>query len=215
MAVCPHSCNHGTCVDGRCKARFYHFWVKFSFSWLISCWKFPIFDLNLTKCDDGWTGIRCQLKRCLNKCSRHGKCRAGKCRCWRSWSGADCSKKVCPNNCSGHGRCQNGKCVCWSQFTGDDCSAKKCRVDCGVNGVCNGSTGTFNGICSRNFNIKLRLLSMQKAVDWEKLSSVDLPRKLQWTWSLSDWYKEMRLLSRILWRRLRKKTLYKEMSQWR
>ena len=108
---CLHNCNHGECVNGRCK------------------------------CEDGWTGVRCQLKRCLNACSKHGKCRAGRCRCWKSWSGADCSIKVCPNSCSGHGQCQSGTCRCWSQFTGDDCSAKKCRQDCGVNGICDGGTG--------------------------------------------------------------------------
>lgn len=62
LVVCNLDCGaHGRCEAGKCK------------------------------CDEGWTGNRCELLPCDPRCHEHGQCRNGTCVCSQGWNGRHCT----------------------------------------------------------------------------------------------------------------------------
>lgn len=62
LVVCSLDCGpHGVCAEGVCR------------------------------CDDGWTGARCDQRPCDSRCHDHGQCKNGTCVCTQGWNGRHCT----------------------------------------------------------------------------------------------------------------------------
>lgn len=73
-------------------------------------------------CEQGWTGLICDMPLCEDDCNGRGICLRGKCICKDGWYGDSCKEQRCPNDCSGAGYCFQGECRCLTGFSGKDCS---------------------------------------------------------------------------------------------
>merc|ERR1711904_199309 len=94
---------------------------------------------NTCFCQAGWTGKMCnhQLRKCPERCSKHGACVAGICVCDDGWEGFDCMSQVCVQGCKApHGQCFNGTCYCKPGMGGVDCSKPLCPSNCSGHGLC-------------------------------------------------------------------------------
>ncbi|CAL1263020.1 unnamed protein product [Larinioides sclopetarius] len=109
VAKCGLDCgSNGQCEEGRCR------------------------------CDNGWTGARCDQKTCDDRCHDHGQCNNGTCVCVQGWMGTHCTLEGCPDTCGGvsRGQCvqEEGQwsCRCNDGWGGKDCKTKqetKCADD--------------------------------------------------------------------------------------
>lgn len=62
VVVCSLDCGpHGVCAEGVCR------------------------------CDEGWTGARCDQRPCDQRCQDHGQCKNGTCVCTQGWNGRHCT----------------------------------------------------------------------------------------------------------------------------
>lgn len=107
---------------------------------------------GLCNCENEWSGVSCQHKKCLatntvlypfqsgNACDGHGACdkATGECACPAPFSGKTCNKKACPANCMGRGACDvtTGKCACMDPYFGPQCEYQSCPFDCRDGGWC-------------------------------------------------------------------------------
>ena len=79
---------------------------------------------------------------CPARCSGHGQCHRGACRCHPGYSGEGCAevRPTCEANCSGHGGCNElrGECVCDGGFVGAACTIvveDACPFGCSAHGA--------------------------------------------------------------------------------
>ena len=92
--------------------------------------------------------VGCRYLACEGdgRCSKHGVCERGNCRCDAGWAGKTCAERAtcaADRHCSGHGSCLRGLCACDPDFTGTACDIRKpCLHDCSGHGVCR------QGICT-------------------------------------------------------------------
>eukprot|EP00294_Goniomonas_avonlea_P008411 CAMPEP_0114544590 /NCGR_PEP_ID=MMETSP0114-20121206/2956_1 /TAXON_ID=31324 /ORGANISM="Goniomonas sp, Strain m" /LENGTH=745 /DNA_ID=CAMNT_0001728977 /DNA_START=159 /DNA_END=2396 /DNA_ORIENTATION=+ len=105
-----------------------------------------------TVCDDLWTYQFVGPNSCPNRCSNHGVCEYGFCKCGPLYRGLDCNSKTCPGascvydyfdhnlkcqQCSDNGQCLgNGTCLCGIGWQGEKCELMKCPGNCTGHGVC-------------------------------------------------------------------------------
>ena len=115
-----------------------------------SCSARGVCALGQCLCDEGYAGLRCEI-RCeagwggyvctepACPCGPRGSCTVpGVCDCAAGWAGAACEEALCPQGCA-HGVCQRpGVCVCAPGWQGDDCSQPLCPEGCSEHGTCLG-----------------------------------------------------------------------------
>ncbi|TRY89046.1 hypothetical protein DNTS_022164, partial [Danionella cerebrum] len=130
------SCSgHGSCLHGQCHCT--SGWTGSNCETLLSmcpehCSGHGTFqtETKTCSCESNWTEI------CAVKCSPHGVCLGGVCRCSDGWSGAGCEQEDCQANCGEHGLCRKGKCECHQGWTGESCNIDSCPGLCNNNGRC-------------------------------------------------------------------------------
>jgi syndecan 4 len=81
-------------------------------------------ESGIVVCRDGFRGVLCAEKGCLNDCSNNGRCKDGVCVCRLGYTGPDCSVKDCPSACSNAGVCIKGSCDCEKGYRGIACEEK-------------------------------------------------------------------------------------------
>ena len=115
-----------------------------------SCSARGVCALGQCLCDEGYAGLRCEI-RCeagwggyictepACPCGPRGSCTVpGVCECAAGWAGAACEEALCPQGCA-QGVCQKpGVCVCSPGWQGDDCAQPLCPVGCSEHGTCLG-----------------------------------------------------------------------------
>lgn len=57
--------------------------LELNFQWLKKIWVF--------RCNDDWTGTKCDQKPCDPRCAEHGQCKNGTCVCSQGWNGRHCT----------------------------------------------------------------------------------------------------------------------------
>ena len=104
-------------------------------------------------CDDRWGGDSCNVARCLNDCTNHGKCdELLTCQCDVGYGGEDCKEKTCEEKGCVNGDCLDGFCKCNKRWSGIDCSDALCPGNCNGHGTCDGD-GKFQNQLVENLTI--------------------------------------------------------------
>lgn len=58
-----------------------------NWNWIFKGW----WKYGFYRCNDDWTGTKCDQKPCDPRCAEHGQCKNGTCVCSQGWNGRHCT----------------------------------------------------------------------------------------------------------------------------
>ena len=123
-------------------------------------------DKTCKVCKNGWSGHNC-LKEvpltCDSRCTQHGICVNGSCKCSPGFQGRHCDVNNCPNSCNFNGVCEkvndlSYQCVCNPGFFGVACEvAKEMICNDGIDNDNDGLLDCMDSECCVFDNCKLSI----------------------------------------------------------